>query len=506
MQEGNRRLATTILISGMAAFLSYLINFFLTKYITANVGVEAYGFVSIAKTAVSYAQIITVAFTTFVVRYISVSYHEGKLEESKSYYSSSIFGCTAISAAIFLVALILIWNLENLLVIPAELVGSVKLLFVLVFFNFVITTINIPVSSASYIRNRLDIAGILKIVSYFADAVSLVLMFQLFSPNIWFVGVGSLSASLVLLIGNLVIKKHLLQNLSFEMKAFDLKKIKSMVSNGIWQSVNSLGNVLNSGLDLLISNLMLSGIETGEIAIVKQIGTIFSLLYSTISQPFQPQMLKSYASGDMKKFVAELTKAMKICGLFSNIAFAGFVALGRVYYSLWLPEQDGDLLYLLTILTVFTSISEGVVYPVYYVNTLTLKKKIPCLVTVGCGLLNAGSMYLLLSFTSLGVYAIVLTTAVIMTASNFLFTPIYASRCLKISPKQVYSVLIRHIVSALIMCLVFYAIGNFIHPHSWIGLIFAALIMTAFGVIIHISVMGNLMNAISIVIRNMKGN
>ena len=31
MREGNRRLATTILISGTAAFLSYLINFFLTK-------------------------------------------------------------------------------------------------------------------------------------------------------------------------------------------------------------------------------------------------------------------------------------------------------------------------------------------------------------------------------------------------------------------------------------------------------------------------------------------
>ena len=86
MREGNRRLATTILISGTAAFLSYLINFFLTKYITANVGIEAYGFVSIAKTAVSYAQIITVAFTTFVVRYIYVAAHlKTEHEEQQPY-------------------------------------------------------------------------------------------------------------------------------------------------------------------------------------------------------------------------------------------------------------------------------------------------------------------------------------------------------------------------------------------------------------------------------------
>lgn len=506
MQGENRRLAKTILISGIAAFLSYLINFFLTKYITASVGIEAYGFVSIAKTAVSYAQIITVAFTTFVVRYISVSYHEGKLEESTSYYTSSIFGCTAISAVIYLGALILIWKLEQLLIIPAGLVGSVKLLFILVFFNFIITTITIPVSSAGYIKNRLDIVGILKIGSYFADAASLVLMFRLFSPSIWFVGVGSLSASLVLLAGNLIMKRYLLADLPFDRKAFDLKKIKSMVSNGIWQSVNSLGNVLNSGLDLLISNLMLSAAETGQIAIAKQIGTIFSLLYSTISQPFQPQMLKSYASGNMEKFMTELTKAMKICGLFSNIAFAGFVVLGRLYYRLWLPGQDSDLLYFLTIVTVFTSISEGVVYPVYYVNTLTLKKKIPCLVTVACGLLNAVSMYLLLSFTSLGVYAIVLTTAVIMTASNLLFTPIYASRCLKVSSGKIYFVLLRHVVSAFIMCLAFYVIGNFVHPHSWFGLIFAALLMTVFGAVIHISLMGNWKDAAWLVRRKLKKN
>ena len=48
-----------------------LFNYFLlTPYITDTIGIEAYGFVSMAKTAVSYAQIFTIALTTFVVRYI----------------------------------------------------------------------------------------------------------------------------------------------------------------------------------------------------------------------------------------------------------------------------------------------------------------------------------------------------------------------------------------------------------------------------------------------------
>ena len=73
MSRDNFKLAKTILITGFGVFISYAINFLLTPYITDNVGIEAYGFVSIAKTAVSYAEIITVALTTFVVRYISIS-------------------------------------------------------------------------------------------------------------------------------------------------------------------------------------------------------------------------------------------------------------------------------------------------------------------------------------------------------------------------------------------------------------------------------------------------
>ena len=100
MSNDNKRLIKTIIISGLSAVISYLINFFLTSYISENVGIDAYGFVAIAKTAVSYAQIITVALTTFIVRYISISYHRGEMEKANSYYSSSVMACVTLSGII----------------------------------------------------------------------------------------------------------------------------------------------------------------------------------------------------------------------------------------------------------------------------------------------------------------------------------------------------------------------------------------------------------------------
>lgn len=491
MNKDNSRLIKTIAISGSSAVISYLINFFLTSYISENVGIEAYSFVSIAKTAVSYAQIITVALTTFIVRYISINYHKNMIEEARKYYSSSIVACVVLSGSIFIVVSVVVTRLEYILNIPENLVGSVKLLFILVFVNFILTTVIPPLNSGAFIKNRLDITGILKIISYITDAVVLIVVFSISTPSIWVVGLGSVTASLVLAVGAFMIKQKLVPELKFKKELVSFKCVKDMMSNGIWQSVNSLGNVLNSGLDLIVSNLMLSGIATGQIAAVKTVGTMFSMLYQIINQPFQPKMLKVYSTGDKNAFVKELTKAMKICGFFSNVAFAGFVAIGWTYFKLWLPSQDTNVLYILAIITVFGSITEGIAQPMYYVNTLTLKKKIPCFVTVGSGLLNTLSMYLLLKYTDLGAYAIVLTTAVIMTCVNLFFNPLYCAKCLKVSPSSIYRVIIRHIFSVVVMIVVFEVMTKVYMPNSWITLIFIALIMSIVGAAIHTLVMTN---------------
>lgn len=76
------------------------------------------------------AQIITVALTTFIVRYITLNYHKNKIEEANSYYSSSILACFQLSGALLIFALLCIFKLEDLLKIPEKLIPSVKALFI----------------------------------------------------------------------------------------------------------------------------------------------------------------------------------------------------------------------------------------------------------------------------------------------------------------------------------------------------------------------------------------
>lgn len=99
--------------------------------------------------------------------------------------------CVALAGVIFISALLLITKIDLLLNVPQNLVFSVKLLFLIVFLNFVLTTATTPFTTAAYIKNRLDITGIIKIIAYLVDAGVMVILFINCTPNVWFVGMGS---------------------------------------------------------------------------------------------------------------------------------------------------------------------------------------------------------------------------------------------------------------------------------------------------------------------------
>lgn len=175
-----------------------------------------------------------------------------------------------------------------------------------------------------------------------------------------------------------------------------------------------------------------------------------------------------------------------ITSLFSSIVFAAFFSLGKVFYALWIPGQDIDLIYVLTVITMLSSVIEGPVYPLYYIYTLTVKNKIPCLVTVVGGILNVAGMAILVKYSSLGIYSIVLTTTVIMLFINLVTNPIYMTHCLKIEWFTFYPTLLRTIISCTCMTISFTLIAKTLNPNTWVSFVLTAILCGVIGCIIHL--------------------
>lgn len=478
--------ARTLLLSGIAYVVNYGILLVLTPFITRTIGAEAYGFVTLAKEFSQYATILTMALNTYAARYIGLSYHKNDLHEANVYFASVFWGNVVLAVGILGAILVFIHFIDSILVVSPELLGDVKLLFFYTFVSFGVTTVFSVFGCAGYISNRMDLVGVYKTASYVVKALLLVAAYVFFPPRAYYMALGMLAAALLLGAADFGISRRFLPELSASRRYFSLKAVKQLLLNGFWASFNMVGDILNSGLDLLVCNQMLTNLEMGQLAIAKTMQTIMQGVYYIVNQTFIPRFLKSYASDAPGKVIKELKLAMKVSGMLANVIFAGFVALGLAFYKLWIPGQDIALIYTLTIITILTCIPSGPMQPLYYIYTLTLKQKLPCIITVIGGLANVVSMYLLIKYAGMGVYAVAWTTVAVMCFINFVTNPLYMAHCLHVPYGTFYPDILRNAISCGVLTLLFKGITRLYMPTGWLTLILSAMVCAAIGAPLHL--------------------
>lgn len=464
----------TLLFSLIAMGMNYGISLVLTPYITETLGAEAYGFVSLAKTVSNYGIILTTCLNSYAARYIVLAYHKNNLVQANKYYSSVILANAGLLLIVMLGSVLFIWKLQHFFVIPDHMLFDVRLLFTTDILNFMLlSTVNM-FSVYAAVNDKLHKTHIARIFGYLSEAAILVILFMFFAPKIYYVGIALLLSTVVLGMMYYVEAKRELPELQVRLCDFSGTAVKKLVGSGIWNSINSVGNLLNSGLDLWLSNLLLSATATGQISVVKTLATIFSTLCQLLATPLQPTLLKHYSKKNTSGVVSTLIVSMKINGFFAMLLFAGFGAFGTMYYELWLPTQDAGLLYQLTMITFAGSLMEGVAFPLFYVYTLTLKNKLPCVVTVLSGLINVGGMFAMITIFNTGVYAVVLTTTVLGWITYFVFTPLYAAKCLGCVPKLFYKAIGQTAFAGIFMTVSVFALSSLGSNASWMTLLLLA--------------------------------
>lgn len=477
-RSDSKAILLNIIWAVLAILVKYAINFLTTPYVTNNIGVEAYGFVSLANTFTSYIDLISIALNSFASRYIAIAYHQNDLKKAEQLYSSVIVADCVLSLLVFVPSLFIIRFLEKFLNIPDLLVNDVKILFIVVLIKYLLTVMQTAFNVSTFIKNRLDLSERQKTTSTFIQGAVLLVLCVALAPKVWYVGIAAMVSAAYLLLVNIRNAHRLIPELKYDAKKFSIDSVKELVSSGIWNSINNLGNVLNSGLDLIITNLMLTATAMGQISVAKNLATICYTLVGTIANAFKPLQTRYYAEGNTELLVSSLKRSMKITGLVCGLLIAGFFSYGTPFLRLWLTDsQNISLIFKISMIVLFSDIVIGVVNPLYYVYTLTNKLRLPCYITLAMGTANVIGMYVLIKYTSLGEYAVVLTTMV-LNLIHLIDAPIYSAYCLKIKISTFYPVILRHLIACVVNVILIRVLAGVLpYPSSWLILCVDCLIV-----------------------------
>ena len=475
-----------LIINILACLVSFVtvlgINFFLTPYITENIGTDAYGFVSLANNFVNYASIITLALNSMASRFISVAIFKDDKEEANKYFTSVLVANILMIFILLIPSIFCIIYLDSLITIPTNLIVSVKTLFFIIFLNFFLSLINSTYSVSTYASDKIELYTIRNMESSIIKVGLMFLLFYLIDADIVIVGIATLAATIYMLFFNIFYKRKFLPFLKVKRKYFEMKKIIEIFMAGIWNTITKIGQVLSDGLDLLITNLFINPIAMGQLSIAKTISSSVSLLTMSLTHIFQPNLTKLYANND-DKIIDEMRFSMKIVSLFCNILLIGVICFGLQFYKLWLPKENHVLLNILTIITLLGSVASTSVNSLFSIFTITNKLKVNSLVTLFVGFLNVLIVFILLKLEvfSNPIIVVALVSVVTGTIKNLTFVPIYSAKCLGAKGTVFFEPVIKSIASSILMAIIFLMVGKLFIINTWIKLMLVATICAIIG-------------------------
>lgn len=477
----NKQHAINVAASVINMLVGALISFFLTPYIVKTIGVEANGFVSLANNFISYATVASTALNSMAGRFIMMSLYQNDEEKVSNLYSSLFWGNVFLAVVYAVLGFACVLYLEYLVVIPDNLVIDVKFLFSLLFLSTIVYTISAAWSLSPYIKNKLYLDSINGSLQSVLRSILILGLFAWLPPSVSLVGIASLIGAFVGSSIKFLFKSTLLPNLKARFRDFSWSSIKTLISSGIWNTISSMGNILTSGMDLLVANIFVGPKAMGLLAVAKVMPGFISTLNYTIAHVFTPSLIIDFAHSDTKQIVHTISQSAKLISVVCSIPLAFLFVYGVEFYKLWQPTQDAWILFILSTITIFGRVFFTGMQPLFNVFTVVNKVKENSLVTIVNGLIIIVVTLALVKYTSLGVYAVAGVSVVCCFIKNIVFVIPYSAKYLGLNKYVFFETLRPSVYCTVILCLIGVVMRFLFTANTWPRLILAAIFFTIIG-------------------------
>jgi len=483
--NSNKTVVMNLAFSMAALVVINGLHFFISPYIVRTLGVEANGFVSLANSFLNYALVITTALNSMAGRFVTIEIHKNNIEKASIYYTSTLITNQLFALVFSGITVIFLTNFSRFVNVSVEMECDVRLLFLFVFLNFIIGLFANAFQICYFAKNKLYLSSLRDLMGGLIRATAIIVLFTIFTPRIYYVGIASVLAMLFGITYDFISKRKIASELFFKISNFRIKSVLEIMVSGLWNSINQIGSILNTGLDLLISNLLIGPEGMGLLALSKLMPQMIFIVSATLSNSFSSKIAIHYAKEDKKGIDSSFEFAVKALAIIMTIPIGVFLAFGRNFYVLWQPTQDPSLLYMLSLITLIVysfTISLTVIFQVYMVENKLRYSSILNLISGG---LNVALVLGLLNFTDLGIFAIPLSSGTAFLVKNLFFDFPFVSKLMKKSPVYLWKLSIKTAFAVGYIFVIGTALAHILEIRSWLSLGMNSILLIGIGVLLN---------------------
>ena len=343
--ENNKRIAkNTLMLYGRMLF-GMFVSLYTSRVVLNTLGVEDYGIYNVVGGFVVMFSLISSSLSSSVSRFLTFELGKGDMEKLKQVFSTSLLIHIGLALVVFVIAeSVGVWFVNNAMVIPEGRLYAANWIFQTSVFSFMLglfmVTYNATIVAHECMKafayiGILDVVLRLCVILFIAYnhldydkliVYSILLVFiSLFLQSIYYY----------------YCKKHF-QEVSFRF-SLDKELVREMTCYAGWNFFGNSAYILNTqGVNILI-NMFFGVIANGARGIADQVNGAINAFVGNFTTAMNPQIIKSFASGDLKYMHNLICSGAKMAFFLSFFLSLPILCETESILALWLnnvPEYS----------------------------------------------------------------------------------------------------------------------------------------------------------------------
>lgn len=318
--SSNKRIAKNSIFLSIRMVIVLVISLYTTRVVLRILGVEDYGVYNVVCGFVALFAFLNTSMSNGIQRFINYEYGKNGEEGANKVY------CTAVLIQ-FLLAIIIIvltesiglWYLHNKMVIPEGRMLAAEWIFQFSILSFLFVIMQAPYNAVVMAHERMDFYAIVNVLDALLK-LGIVFVLPFFSADrLVLYGILMTGISLVNFLIYYLYCKHNFKEIKLRL-FFDKQLFRSMLSFSGWNIFGSFSGVMKiQGINLII-NFFFGPIVNAARGVAAQVNAGVVGFVSNILTPVRPQVIQSYASGN-------LNRAMNITFSISKFSLAFLLSM-----------------------------------------------------------------------------------------------------------------------------------------------------------------------------------
>ena len=298
--SNNKRVAKNTLFLYLRMIIVMLITLYTTRALLATLGVEDYGVYNVVCGFVSMFSFLNTSMANGTQRYYN--YEIGKNEESgvsKIFSHAVVIQIAMALAILFVVETFGLWYLFNKMVIPDDRFGAAMWIFQFSMLQLFLVMITVPYSAAVMAYEKMDFYALVSIIDAILKLVIvLILPYAPFDTLVYYGALMTLISVLNFIL-NWGYTRQKFKTITFSAN-WDKSLFGSMLSFSGWNIFGSVSHMMQGQGVNLILNAFWGTVVNAANGVASQVNAAVNSLTAGFVTAVRPQMIKSYASGDVE--------------------------------------------------------------------------------------------------------------------------------------------------------------------------------------------------------------